>query len=55
MGYTFSAALVKKTGTAPATRKAIREGMGNMGYQKAANAEDAPWCCRCITTKRARG
>lgn len=41
MGYTFSAALVKKTGTAPATRKAIREGMGNLGYQKAANAEDA--------------
>lgn len=41
MGYTFSAALVKRTGTAPATRKAIREGMGNMGYQKASNAEDA--------------
>ena len=41
MGYTFAAALVKKTGTAPQTRKAIREGMKNLGYQKAASAEDA--------------
>lgn len=47
MGYTFAAALVKKTGapgktpTAPATRKAIREGLERMGYTKAANAEDA--------------
>ena len=41
MGYTFAAALVKKTGTAPQTRKAIREGMENLGYQKAASAEDA--------------
>lgn len=47
MGYTFAAALVKKTGapgktpTAPATRKAIREGFEHLGYTKAANAEDA--------------
>ena len=47
MGYTFAAALVKKTGapgkspTAPATRKAIREGFERMGYVKAADAEDA--------------
>ncbi len=41
MGYTIAAALVKKTGTAPQTRKAIREGMENLGYQKAASAEDA--------------
>lgn len=41
MGYTFAAALVKKTGTAPQTRKAIREGMENLGYQKASSAEDA--------------
>ena len=41
MGYTFAAALVKKTGTAPQTCKAIREGMENLGYQKAASAEDA--------------
>ena len=41
MGYTFSAALVKKTGTAPATRKAIREGLENLGYRKVCNAADA--------------
>lgn len=47
MGYTFAAALVKKTGapgknpTAPATRKAIREGLESMGYVKAADAENA--------------
>lgn len=47
MGYTFAAALVKKTGvlgktpTASATRKAIREGFEQLGYVKAANAEDA--------------
>lgn len=41
MGYTFSAALVKKTGTAPASRKAIREGLENLGYRKARNAADA--------------
>ncbi len=47
MGYTFAAALVKKTGalgknpTAPATRKAIREGFERMGYVKADDAEDA--------------
>lgn len=47
MGYTFAAALVKKTGapgktpTAPATRKAIREGLESMGYVKAADAEGA--------------
>lgn len=44
MGYTFAAALVKKTGTAPATRKAIREGLERMGYTKAASAEDASLC-----------
>lgn len=41
MGYTFSAALVKKTGTVPATRKAIREGLENLGYRKVGNAADA--------------
>ena len=41
MGYTFAAALVKKTGTAPQTRKAIREGLENLGCRKASNAEDA--------------
>lgn len=40
MGYTFAAALVKKTGAASATRKAIREGFESMGYRKA-NPEDA--------------
>lgn len=40
MGYTFAAALVKKTGTAPSTRKAIREGFEKMAYRKA-DPEDA--------------
>jgi len=46
MGYTFAAALVKKTGapgrnpTAPATRKAIREGFEKLGYVKA-DADEA--------------
>ncbi|MBR3763020.1 MAG: hypothetical protein IKK57_00530 [Clostridia bacterium] len=39
MGYTFAAALVKKNGTAPSTRKAIREGFERMGYRKAAPEE----------------
>ncbi len=41
MGYTFAAALVKKCATAPATRKAFRQAMENLGYRRAASAENA--------------
>lgn len=41
MGYTFAAALVKKCPTAPATRKALRQAMENLGYRRAASAENA--------------
>lgn len=41
MGYTFAAALFRKTGTAPATRKVLRESMESMGYRRAASAEEA--------------
>ncbi|MGN0755066.1 MAG: hypothetical protein ACI4ME_11465 [Aristaeellaceae bacterium] len=41
MGYTFAAALVKKCATAPATRKALRKAMENLGYRRAASAENA--------------
>ena len=41
MGYTFAAALVKKCDTAPGTRKAFRQAMENLGYRRAASAENA--------------
>lgn len=41
MGYTFAAALVKKCGTAPGTRKAFRQAMENLGYRRAASADSA--------------
>ena len=40
MGYIFAAALLKKTTTAPGTRKAFREAMDTLGYRKVA-AEEA--------------
>lgn len=39
MGCTFAAALLKKTATAPAARKALREAMEALGYRKSPAAE----------------
>ncbi|MBE5809884.1 MAG: hypothetical protein E7318_02995 [Clostridiales bacterium] len=53
MGYTFAAALVKKTGgTAPATRKAFREEMETLGYRRAASAEEASLSLRMYQDKK---
>ena len=52
MGYTFAAALLKKTGTVPATRKAFREAMENLGYRKAASPEDAAVKLRMYQDKK---
>lgn len=53
MGYAFAAALVKKTGgTAPATRKAFRVAMENLGYRKAASAEEAALTLRMYHDKK---
>ncbi len=53
MGYTFAAALVKKTGgTAPATRKAFRGAMETLGYRKAASAEGASLSLRMYQDKK---
>ncbi len=53
MGYTFAAALVKKAGrTAPGTRKAFREAMETIGYQKAASAEEAALSLRMYQDKK---
>lgn len=52
MGYTFAAALLKKTTTAPGTRKAFREAMENLGYRKAASAEEASLCLRMHQDKK---
>ena len=41
MGCTFAAALLKKTTTAPGMRKAFREAMQTLGYQKAASTNEA--------------
>ena len=52
MGYTFAAALLKKTTTAPGTRKAFREAMENLGYRRAASAEEASLCLRMHQNKK---
>ena len=52
MGYTFAAALLKKTTTAPGTRKAFKEAMGSLGYHKAANAEEASLSLRMYQDKK---
>lgn len=52
MGYTFAAALLKKTTTAPSTRKAFREAMEGLGYRKAANAEEASLSLRMYQGKK---
>jgi len=52
MGYTFAAALLKKTTTAPSTRKAFREAMENLGYRRAASAEEASLCLRMHQDKK---
>lgn len=41
MGCTFAAALLKKTTTAPGMRKAFREAMQTLGYQKAVSTNEA--------------
>lgn len=52
MGYTFAAALLKKTTTAPGARKAFREAMENQGYCKAASAEEASLSLRMYHDKK---
>lgn len=52
MGYTFAVALLKKTTTAPGTRKVFREAMENLGYRKAASAEEASLCLRMHQDKK---
>ena len=52
MGYTFAAALVKKTATAAGTRKAFREAMENQGYRKADSAEEASLSLRMYQDKK---
>ena len=52
MGYTFAAALLKKTTTAPSIRKNFRLAMENMGYRKAANAEEASLSLRMYQDKK---
>ena len=54
MGYTFAAALLKKTATAPGTRKAFREAMDTLGYRKAASAEEASLSLRMYQDKKSR-
>lgn len=52
MGYTFAAALVKKTSTIPGTRKAFRTAMESLGYRKAASAEEAALSLRMYQDKK---
>lgn len=52
MGYTFAAALLKKNCTASSTRKAFREALENLGYRKAASAEDAALSLRMYHDKK---
>lgn len=52
MGYTFAAALLKKTTTAPGTRKEFREAMETLGYRRAASAEEASLCLRMHQDKK---
>ena len=52
MGYTFAAALLKKTGTVPSTRKAFRLAMENLGCTKAANAQEASLSLRMYQDKK---
>ena len=52
MGYTFAAALLKKTTTVPGTRKAIRTTMENLGYRKAANEAEASLTLRMYQDKK---
>ena len=54
MGYTFAAALLKKTATAPGTRKAFRAAMDTLGYRKAASAEEASLSLRMYQDKKSR-
>lgn len=54
MGYTFAAALLKKAGTAPGTRKAFREAMDALGYRKAASAEEAALSLRMYQDKKSK-
>lgn len=53
MGYTFAAALLKKSGgTAPSTRRAFRVAMESLGYRKAASAEEASLSLRMYQDKK---
>ena len=52
MGYTFAAALLKKTTTAPGARKTFREAMENLGYRKAPNADEASLALRMYHDKK---
>ena len=52
MGYTFAAALVKKTTTAPDARKAFRTAMENLGYHKAADEAEASLALRMYHDKK---
>lgn len=52
MGYTFAAALLKKTTTAPSIRKNFRLAMETLGYRKAANAEEASLTLRMHQDKK---
>ena len=52
MGYTFAAALLKKTTTAPGARKAFRTAMENLGYRKAANEAEASLALRMYQDKK---
>ena len=52
MGYTFAAALLKKAGTVPATRKAFRQAMEHLGYRKAGAPEAAVLSLRMHQDKK---
>ena len=52
MGYTFAAALLKKTTTAPGARKAFRTAMENLGYHKAADEAEASLALRMYHDKK---
>lgn len=52
MGYTFAAALLKKTTTAPGARKAFRVAMENLGYRKAPKADEASLALRMYQDKK---
>ncbi|MBQ4579514.1 MAG: hypothetical protein IJA83_02535 [Clostridia bacterium] len=52
MGFTFVAALLKKTTTAPGTRKDFRLAMEALGYRKAANVDEASLSLRMYQDKK---